>query len=115
VAGDRRAAEKLRLTIVLAGIQGHDIREVALFLDVPGRHGEVAALSRAQTVEGAIVMDGLNDPSLDREIESLLATEPSPSSGARADARVPRSRSRHGGARSWVVAMAARWQWRSSR
>ena len=27
--------EKLRLTIVLAGIQGHDIREVALLLDVP--------------------------------------------------------------------------------
>jgi RNA polymerase sigma-70 factor, ECF subfamily len=27
--------EKLRLVIVLAGIQGHDIREVALLLDVP--------------------------------------------------------------------------------
>ena len=27
--------EKLRLTIVLAGIQGHDIREVATLLDVP--------------------------------------------------------------------------------
>lgn len=27
--------EKLRLTIVLAGIEGHDIREVALLLDVP--------------------------------------------------------------------------------
>jgi RNA polymerase sigma-70 factor (ECF subfamily) len=27
--------EKLRLAIVLAGIQGHDIREVALLLDVP--------------------------------------------------------------------------------
>jgi RNA polymerase sigma-70 factor, ECF subfamily len=27
--------EKLRLTIVLAGIQGHDIREVARLLDVP--------------------------------------------------------------------------------
>src|SRR4030095_2957075 len=27
--------EKLRLTIVLAGIQGHDVREVATLLDVP--------------------------------------------------------------------------------
>jgi RNA polymerase sigma-70 factor (ECF subfamily) len=27
--------EKLRLVIVLAGIQGHDIREVATLLDVP--------------------------------------------------------------------------------
>ena len=27
--------ERLRLTIVLAGIQGHDIREVAMLLDVP--------------------------------------------------------------------------------
>jgi RNA polymerase sigma-70 factor (ECF subfamily) len=27
--------EKLRLVIVLAGIQGHDIREVAKLLDVP--------------------------------------------------------------------------------
>jgi RNA polymerase sigma factor (sigma-70 family) len=27
--------EKLRLVIVLAGIQGHDVREVALLLDVP--------------------------------------------------------------------------------
>ena len=44
--------EKLRLTIVLAGIQGHDIREVATLLDVPdGTVKSLLFLARKQLRE----------------------------------------------------------------
>ncbi|PYR05205.1 MAG: hypothetical protein DMF99_29265 [Acidobacteria bacterium] len=35
VGGDRRLPEKLRVVVVLAGIEEHDLNEVARLLDVP--------------------------------------------------------------------------------
>jgi len=51
-------------------------------------------------------MDGLNDPSLDREIKSLLATEPSPEFVARVRARVAKEPNPVGWRTSWVFAVA---------
>jgi hypothetical protein len=51
-------------------------------------------------------MDGLNDPSLDREIESLLATEPSPEFVARVRARVASEPEPGKWRASWMFAMA---------
>jgi hypothetical protein len=51
-------------------------------------------------------MDGLNDPSLDREIESLLAVEPSPEFVARVRARVANEPAPGGWRASWLLAIA---------
>ena len=51
-------------------------------------------------------MDGLNDPSLDREIESLLATEPSPEFVARVRARVASEPEPGGWRSSFILATA---------
>lgn len=51
-------------------------------------------------------MDGLNDPSLDREIESLLATEPSPEFLARVRARVAEEPTPNRWRASWMFAAA---------
>ena len=51
-------------------------------------------------------MDGLNDPSLDREIESLLATEPSPEFVARVRARVANEPEPGGWRPAFIFAMA---------
>ena len=50
--------EKLRLVVVLAGIEGHDMREVQCAARRAGRHGEVTALSGAEATQGTVVMDG---------------------------------------------------------
>jgi hypothetical protein len=51
-------------------------------------------------------MDGLNDPSLDREIESLLAAEPSPEFLARVRARVAKEPTPNRWRASWMLAVA---------
>jgi hypothetical protein len=51
-------------------------------------------------------MDGVNDPSLDREIESMLAAEPSPEFLARVRARVAEEPEPNTWRWSWVVATA---------
>jgi len=51
-------------------------------------------------------MDGVNDPSLDREIESLLSVEPSPEFVARVRARVAKEPEPAGWRASWMFAVA---------
>jgi len=51
-------------------------------------------------------MDGVNDPSLDREIESLLGVEPSPEFVARVRARVAKEPEPAGWRASWMFAVA---------
>ena len=51
-------------------------------------------------------MDGVNDPSLDREIESLLSVEPSPEFVARVRTRVAKEPEPAGWRASWMFAMA---------
>ena len=105
--------DKLRIAIVLAGIEGHDIREVALVARRAGRHGEVSALSGPQAVEGTVVMDGhrhadplTDESSLDREIESMMAVEPSPQFVARVRARVAQEPEPGRWRASWLFAPA---------
>ena len=111
--------DKLRIAIVLAGIEGHDIREVALVARRAGRHGEVSALSGPQAVEGTVVMDGhrhadplTDESSLDREIESMMAVEPSPQFVARVRARVAQE-PEPGRWRAVVAFRAGRRRWQS--
>ena len=107
--------EKLRLMIVLAGIQGHDIREVATLLDVPdGTVKSRLFLARKQLRERLSWM-AVNDTSLDREIESHR----SPPSRRRSSSRVcgrgwRRNRRRIGGARRGRSRPRLRWPRRSS-
>jgi RNA polymerase sigma-70 factor (ECF subfamily) len=58
---DRQSPDKLRIVIVLAGIEGHDTNEVARLLDIPQGDREIAAVSRPAAFEGAVAMDPVND------------------------------------------------------
>ena len=57
-------------------------------------------------MDGHRHVDAMNDPSLDREIESLLATEPSPEFVARVRARVAQEPEPAGWRASWMFAAA---------
>ena len=87
-------SEKLRIVIVLAGIQGHDIKEVAALLELPEGTVKSRLFCRTAATEGRTVMDGtgprqpLSDSQLDRELESALGVEPSPEFLARVRTRV---------------------------
>ena len=79
--------DKLRLTIVLAGIEGHDVREVAQLLKLP--EGTVKSrlfLARERMKESlkwTMEPSSMTDADLDREIQAALAVDPSPQFVAR--------------------------------
>ncbi len=72
--------EKLRLPLVLSGIEGHDIRGSLTPARVARRHREVTPVSRARTNEREPEMDDLD---LDRELQATFAVNPSPEFVAR--------------------------------
>ena len=107
--------EKLRLVIVLAGIEGHDIREVAALLDVP--EGTVKSrlfLARKQLKERLSWMATDTRPGDDSR-SIARSSRCSPSSRRRSSSRAcgrgwRRSRSRAAWRWSWTFAIAGAWR-----
>ena len=90
--------EKLRIVVVLANMEEHEVADVARLLGLPVEYREVATVSRATATEGAAAMDPI-----DGELRRALAVDPSPEFLARVRTRIAEAPAPAGRRIPWIA------------